>query len=41
MAGRVDSPQVCGDGAGAALLRGLGVDKPRSLGESDACLKQV
>ena len=31
MASWVDSPQVCGDGAGAALLRGLGVDKPRSL----------
>ena len=32
MASWVDSLQVCGDGAGAALLRGLGVDKPRSLG---------
>ena len=38
MASCVDSPQVCGDGAGAALLQGLGVDKPRSLGGSDACL---
>ena len=41
MASWVETPQVCGDTAGAALLRGLGADKPRSLGGSDACLKRL